>query len=148
MRQYHSVCISIPNLNLLLQTAARACQSASIENLINSPLKMTYLLTRLSSRTLFVAAMPATANLSLGHLGDPLAQTLYKQQVNHVSHLRDHGAAPNSRCASYKGPGCHLRVTAQKFLLEYTKLLLQRCADLTIRRHAHDCRKGARRRVG
>lgn len=77
---------------------------------------MTYLLARSSFRTLFVAAMPKTTNLSLGYWRDPLAQTLYKQQFNHVSHLRDHGAAPNSRCASYKGPGCHLRVTAQKLL--------------------------------
>lgn len=140
MRPYNAVSVSIPNLSLLLQSAARAGQSTSVKDLIHfasendSPLSTLItsdtLLAALGGGsldvlTLFVTAMPETANLDLGHVGDPLAQALHKQQFDHASYLLDHGANPNNRCAGHQGPGYHLRVAAQKLPLEYTSLLLR-----------------------
>lgn len=145
MRPYNAVRVSIPNLSLLLQSGARAGQSASIKDLIHFAsehgVPLHTLITSdtllaaldggsLDVLTLFVTARPETANLDLGHVGDPLAQALHKQQFDHVSYLLDHGANPNSRCAGHKGPGYHLRVAAQKLPLEYTKLLLQHAAQV------------------
>lgn len=145
MRPYNAVSVSIPNLSLLLQSAARAGQSASVKDLIHfasendSPLSTLItsdtLLAALGGGsldvlTLLVAAMPETANLDLGHLGDPLAQALHKQQLDHASYLLDHGANPNNRCAGHQGPGYHLRVAAQKLSLEYTTLLLRHGAQV------------------
>lgn len=145
MHPYNAVSISIPNLSLLLQSAARAGQFASVKNLIHfasendSPLRTlitsgTLLATlgggSLDVLTLLVTAMPETANLDLGRLGDPLAQALHKQQFENASYLLDHGANPNNRYAGYQGPGYHLRVTAQKLPLEYTTLLLRHGAQV------------------
>lgn len=145
MRPYNAVQVSIPNLSLLLQNAARAGQSASVKDLIHfasaRDIPLSTLITSdtllaalhggsLDVLTVFVTAMPETANLDLGHLGDPLAQALHKQQFDHVSYLLDHGANPNNRCAGHKGPGYHLRVAARKLPLEYTKLLLQHGAQV------------------
>ena len=140
IRPYHAVRLSIPNLNLLFQSAARAGQSASIEDLIHFASEHdvafstlitsdTYL-AALGGRSLdvlklFVTAMPETVNLDLGHVGYPLTQVLHKQLFDHASYLLDHGANPNARCAGHKGPGYTLRVAAQKLPLEYTTLLLQ-----------------------
>lgn len=145
MRPYYAVQVSIPNLSLLLQSAARAGESASVKDLMHFASEHDVPLSKLITSdtllaalhggsldvlTLFVTTMPETANLGLGHLGDPLSQALHKQQIDHVSYLLDHGANPNNRCAGYKGPGYHLRVAAQKLPLEYTKLLLQHGAQV------------------
>lgn len=145
MRPYNTVRVPIPNLSLLLQSAARAGQSATVKYLIHfaseHDVSLSTLITSdtllaaldggsLDILRLFVTAMPETANLDLGHLGDPLAQALHKQQFDHVSFLLDHGANPNNRCAGHNGPGYHLRVAAQKLPLEYTTLLLQHGAQV------------------
>lgn len=145
MHPYRAVRVSFPNLSLLLQSAARAGQPANVQDLIHFASKHDVpLSTLITSDTLlaaldggsldvlrfFVAAMPETANLDLGHLGDPLAQALHKKQFDHASYLLDQGANPNNRCAGYKGPGYHLRVAAQKLPLEYTTLLLQHGAKV------------------
>lgn len=84
MRPYNAVSVSIPNLSLVLQSAARAGQSASAKDVIHFASKKNHLSPRSSPRTtcspargsldvltLFGTAMPGTANLDLGHLGDP-----------------------------------------------------------------------------
>lgn len=139
MRPYNAVRVSIPNLRLLLQSGARSGQWASVKNLIyfasRHDVPLQTLITSdnllaaldcgsLDVLTVFVTARPETANLDLGHLGDPLAQALHKQKFDHASYLLAHGANPNSRCAGHEGPGYHLRVAAQKLPLKYTTLLL------------------------
>ena len=78
----------------------------------------------------YVHVMPTTVNMDLGHLNDPLSQTLHKQLFNHTAYLLSEGANPNKRCAGYKGSGYHLRLAAQKLPLEYTTILLQHGAHV------------------
>jgi hypothetical protein len=69
--------------------------------------------------------MPKSVNLDLGNLGDPLAQALHNQKLNHAVYLLNHGADPNNRCAGHQGPVYHLRVVARKLRREYITLLLR-----------------------
>lgn len=99
MCPYNAVRVSIPNLGLLLQSAARAGQPASVKDLIHfafehgvplgTLITSDALLAALDGGSLdvlrlFVAARPETANLDLGHLEDPLVQALHRQQFDHA----------------------------------------------------------------
>lgn len=93
MLQYEYSCRSILNLTLLLETAARAGQSPCVKALLHfahyhgiaydTLITRDTLLAALDGGNLvvlehFVTAMPETVNLGLGHVGDPLSQTLHR----------------------------------------------------------------------
>lgn len=143
---YNAVYITIPNLRVLLENTARASQFPCVKALLHFASNHDVLYNTLITRDAilaaleaenpeilqqFIAAMPESVNLDLGHLGDPLAQALHKQKFDHASYLLSHGADPNNRCAGHEGPGYHLRISAQKLPLEYTTLLLQHGALVT-----------------
>ena len=139
-RAYNAVRISIPNLRRLLERAAKSGHASSVETLLDfahaNNVAYEELLTRdslhaaldggnLDVLKAYVRVMPATVSMDLGHLNDPLSQTLHRQLFDHTAYLLSQGADPNSRCAGHKGSGYHLRLAAQKLPLEYTTVLLR-----------------------
>lgn len=131
---------SILNLKMMFEKAARAGQSQCVDALLqyahDHDIVYDGLITRdtvlaaLDGGNLvvlrhFVTAMPETVNLDLGHAGDPLSQFLHRKKFDHESYFLTHGADPNGQCNGYTGPGYHLRLSAQKLPLAFTKLLLK-----------------------
>ena len=144
-RPYNAVRITIPNLVLLLQSASKAGRAAAVDALLqfahanniayNTLITRDVMMAALDGRSLdvlqsYISVMPEATNLDLGHLNNPLAQSLHKELLDHASFLLDHGADPNTPCAGYKGSGYHLRLAAQKLPFEYTTLLLRHKATV------------------
>lgn len=79
----------------------------------------------------YISAVPSAADLELGHMQSPLAQTLVRDLYAHAEYLLAHGADPNSVCAGHKGSGYYLRNAAWKLPLQYTELLLSHGARVS-----------------
>lgn len=145
MRPCNAIYVSTPNLQVLLSDAARSGNPFCIEILLDFANKNSIAYETLITRdTIFAAldggndavfqefikAWPASVHLPLGHMGYPLRQALIKERFDLATYLLEHGADPNAVCGPHTGPGCYLRLSAQKLPLRYTKLLLQHDARI------------------
>ena len=74
---------------------------------------------------IFVEAWPEVVELDMGHLGNPLAYAVVKDQIQLTQFLLDEGADPNRRCLAHTGSGHYLRQSVKSSSLEITKTLLQ-----------------------
>ena len=72
----------------------------------------------------FIKAWPDVVNLGMGHCGDPLLQTLLKDNFHLAAYLLDHGAHVNAVYGPDKGGGGYLRLAAKQLPLQYATLLL------------------------
>ena len=79
---------------------------------------------------IFVETWPEVVKLDMGHLGNPLAYAVVKDQLQLTQFLLDEGADPNLRCLAHTGSGHYLRQSVKSSSLNITETLLQHGARI------------------
>ena len=79
---------------------------------------------------IYVEAWPEVVELDMGHLGNPLAYAVVKDQLQITNFLLDEGADPNRRCLAHAGSGHYLRQSVKSSSLDITKTLLHHGARI------------------
>ena len=79
---------------------------------------------------IFVETWPEVIELDMGHLGNPLAYAVVKDQIQLTKFLLDEGADPNRRCLAHAGSGHYLRQSVKSSSSEIIKTLLQHGARI------------------
>ncbi|KAL8790746.1 MAG: hypothetical protein Q9195_006224 [Heterodermia aff. obscurata] len=146
VKQYNSITQPILNLVDLLKVATAKGHCATVSHLLAFGQEHNVSYVELITRDTAVAAMdgvnglgvfrifvetwPEVVELDMGHLGNPLAYAVVKDQIQLTKLLLDEGADPNRRCLAHKGSGHYLRQSVKSSSLEITKTLLQHGARI------------------
>ena len=146
VKQYNSIMQPILNLVDLLKVASAKGHGAIVSHLLAFGQEHEISCVELINRDtaiasidgvngvgmfrIFVKTWPEVVELDMGHLGNPLAYAVVKDQIQLTKLLLDEGADPNRRCLAHTGSGHYLRQSVKSSSLEITKTLLQHGARI------------------